>query len=156
MREVGQSMLYHIKSGCYSGKCLSCSKIGMRNSGKHCLNISRAKKGVLQPWITGEKNGNWIKDRTLIKGNQNRNNPEYKQWRIKVWKRDNWKCKIPNQDCSGRIEAHHILSWSNYPELRYEINNGITLCQAHHPRKRVDEAMYIPVFQKMVQNILAN
>jgi hypothetical protein len=35
--------------------------------------------------------------------------------------------------------------------LRYNINNGITLCQFHHPRKRVEEQRLIPFFQNMVE-----
>ena len=75
---------------------------------------------------------------------------EYNEWRMSVYKRDNFKCKMSNEDCSGKIEAHHILSFTKFPELRYEINNGITLCQAHHPRKRAEEARLAPVFQDMV------
>lgn len=60
------------------------------------------------------------------------------------------KSRIYNIDCSGQIEAHHILGWKSYPELRYETNNGITLCHAHHPRKREDEAKLSPYFQKLV------
>jgi hypothetical protein len=79
-----------------------------------------------------------------------RNNNEYKIWRQKVWKRDNFKCKIDNQDCSGRIIAHHVLGWAKYPELRYEVNNGITLCLAHHPRRRAEEKQLIPIFQELI------
>lgn len=107
-------------------------------------------KGKKQPQTTGEKNGKWIKDRTKIKHQEDRNNPEYKQWRKQVWKRDNWKCKINNRDCEGRIEAHHILSFTDYPELRYIVNNGITLCHAHHPRKRAEEKQLISVFTDLV------
>lgn len=53
-------------------------------------------------------------------------------------------------NCKGRLEAHHILSWKDYPELRYDINNGITLCHAHHPRKRDEEAELSPYFQSLV------
>ncbi len=51
---------------------------------------------------------------------------------------------------TGKVIAHHILGWSAYPELRYEINNGITLCHFHHPKKRIDEGRLIPIFQKLV------
>ena len=98
----------------------------------------------------GERHPRWIKDRSLIKHQKERNNPEYKQWRYKVFKRDRHICKINNQYCRGKIKAHHILGWSAYPELRYNINNGITLCQAHHPRKRAEEKRLIPFFQGLV------
>jgi hypothetical protein len=97
-----------------------------------------------------KKPHNWIEDRSKLAKRQERNDTAYKEWRINVYKRDNYKCRINNQDCKGRIIAHHILSWTNYPELRYEINNGITLCQAHHPRKRAEEKRLIPFFMGLV------
>ena len=100
---------------------------------------------------SGDKCYNWIKDRTkVIQSDRNLHDPEYKQWRKKVCNRDHWKCKINNSDCEGRLEAHHILGWKKYPELRYNINNGITLCHAHHPRKRSEEARLSPYFQELV------
>lgn len=93
---------------------------------------------------------NFIGDRSLLAKHQERNDMAYKEWRKQVWLRDNFVCKIANPDCKGRIEAHHILSWTSYPKLRYEVNNGITLCHFHHPRKRLDEAELSPYFQKLV------
>ena len=55
-----------------------------------------------------------------------------------------------SKSSTGRIEAHHILPWSNYPELRYEINNGISLCHFHHPRKKNDEIKLAPMFNQLV------
>lgn len=110
------------------------------------LKMSKTRKGT----FTGEDSHNWIEDRTLVKGRQNRNNPEYKQWRKEVWLRDEFTCKIANPDCKGKIEAHHILGWKDYPELRYKVNNGITLCHAHHPRKVAEEKRLIPTFQELV------
>ena len=104
-------------------------------------------------WPRGEKNYKWIKDRTQlcrINKQGERRTSAYFYWRKSVWERDNYKCKIANLDCDGRIEAHHILGWSLYPELRYEINNGITLCHAHHPTKRAEEKRLIPFFQGLV------
>jgi len=103
----------------------------------------------------GEKNWHWITDRTQLKQRSPRGwdgklSYEYLAWMKGVKNRDGWKCQIANSDCSGRLEAHHILSWRDYPELRYQINNGITLCQSHHPRKKVDEERYVKAFQELV------
>lgn len=99
----------------------------------------------------GEKIYNWIQDRTSLKDDhKDRGGQLHRDWSKNVKNRDGWKCKIANDNCSGRLEAHHILGWSDYPELRYELNNGITLCHAHHPRKRKDEAELSPYFQKLV------
>ena len=53
----------------------------------------------------------------------------------------------------GNVVAHHILGFAQYPELRYEVNNGITLCHFHHPRKRIDEEKLIPVLKGLVEVI---
>lgn len=100
----------------------------------------------------GETHHRWIKDRTKIKGHDERNNPEYKQWRKNVLKRDKFKCRIFNLDCEGNVIVHHILIWSKYPELRYNINNGIALCHAHHPRKRAEEKRLASYFIKLIAN----
>ena len=64
--------------------------------------------------------------------------------------RDGWSCRIADNNCNGKLEAHHILPWRDFVELRYQINNGITLCHFHHPRKREDVEKLSPYFQSMV------
>lgn len=54
----------------------------------------------------------------------------YRDWRTNVFKRDNYLCQICSQN--GCLEVHHIKSWVEYPELRYIMENGITLCKKHH------------------------
>jgi hypothetical protein len=103
--------------------------------------------------MSGANNGKWIEDRTKLAKRQERNDMAYKEWRMNVWKRDNFKCKMENDDCDGSIIAHHILPWRDYVELRYDINNGITLCHFHHPKKRVEEVNLSPYFQELVKNI---
>lgn len=55
----------------------------------------------------------------------------YKLWREAVFERDNWTCQECNER-GGYLEPHHIKSWAQYPELRFELNNGITLCKKCH------------------------
>ena len=98
----------------------------------------------------GEKSVRWNPDRESLKRNK-RNDPEYIQWVKKVKKRDKNSCMLKNQECSGYNIVHHILCWSKYPELRYKTNNGITLCQFHHPRKRSEEQKLIPILKQLVE-----
>jgi 5-methylcytosine-specific restriction endonuclease McrA len=52
------------------------------------------------------------------------------KWAREVKTRDNHKC----QECGTTedLEAHHIKSWADYPDLRLDVSNGITLCHACH------------------------
>lgn len=124
-------------------------KISVANKGRVPSEETRKKIAFAN---SGPRNYLWIADRTKLVGRHDRNfhDPEYKQWRLKVYRRDSFKCRIANMDCKGRIEAHHILGWKDYPELRYEANNGITLCHAHHPRARAEEKRLSPYFQSLV------
>lgn len=97
----------------------------------------------------GENSSHWIKDRTKLAKQQERNDMAYKEWRSQVKKRDG-KCRLQNENCSGYLIVHHILGWTAYPAERYNVDNGITLCQGHHPRKRVEEKQLVPVFQQLI------
>lgn len=102
--------------------------------------------------VTGAAHPKYIKDRTLLKSDRRAAyDTKYKNWMNRVKNRDERKCVINNEDCKGRLEAHHILPWSKFPELRYNINNGISLCQYHHPRKEKDVTKLAPVFKKIVK-----
>lgn len=62
-----------------------------------------------------------------------RNRDEYKKWRSSVFIRDNYTCQICNIK-NVYLEADHIKEWCNYPELRYELTNGRTLCKPCHKK----------------------
>lgn len=79
-----------------------------------------------------------------------RNDVAYRDFVKKVKERDNYSCMLKNQECSGYNIVHHIYGWAAYPELRYSINNGITLCQAHHPRGKKNEQRLIPFLKHLV------
>jgi len=60
-----------------------------------------------------------------------RHRKEYKEWRKLVYERDDYTC----QCCGSRgkkLNAHHINQFADYPELRYDVDNGITLCTKCH------------------------
>ena len=56
---------------------------------------------------------------------------EQQKWSAAIRERDNYTC----QNCGrrgGDLQAHHVLSWSKHPELRFELFNGVTLCIPCH------------------------
>lgn len=129
------------------------------------LKMSSCKKGKptkshpawnkgLRGYKAKEQHYKYKPDRTQLKTSEKKHKDgRYREWMFAVKNRDNWKCKMSNSDCDGRLESHHILNWVNYPELRYEINNGITLCHAHHPRGRAKERELVPTFRGLISAI---
>lgn len=124
------------------------NRLGTTTSLETRLKMSKAQKVRFKDKT---KHPKWIVDRSQLKKTRlQAYDVAYKQWMLNVKNRDGWRCKIANGDCSGRLEAHHILPWRSHPELRYQLNNGITLCHYHHPRKREDESRLSPYFQELV------
>lgn len=83
----------------------------------------------------GINHPNWVGNKIKDPRKRLRASKKYKDWREKVFKRDNWTC----QDCGivgGYLEAHHIKSWKCYPKLRYIIDNGKTLCLKCHNKTK--------------------
>jgi hypothetical protein len=135
--------------------------LGKKFSKTHRENISKARKGFkmseeqkikLRERMGGENHWRWMEDRSQLKIQDDRRSSAVNEWRRQVYERDGWKCRISNKECCGRLEAHHILNWEDFPELRYEVNNGVTLCHVHHPRGREKEKMLSPYLQNLLIN----
>lgn len=67
-----------------------------------------------------------------------RQSAEYKDWRTEVFKRDGYTCSIcgtANHKGKGEtvvLQADHIKPFALYPELRFDVDNGRTLCYPCH------------------------
>lgn len=80
----------------------------------------------------GIKANNWQGGKTS-KSMALRNSNKYKEWRKEILRRDSYSC-IECGQVGGELIVHHIKSFSKYPELRFDINNGITLCCLCHQK----------------------
>ena len=81
---------------------------------------------------------------------RNYDDPQYKQWRLLVYQRDNFKCQWPGCNMTKKLNAHHIQRWADNPGLRFNPLNGITLCKNHHKMITGQETDYASAFLKIV------
>ena len=58
--------------------------------------------------------------------------PEYCRWRLRVYERDNYTCQQCFRRGSITLNAHHVKPWAQYTDLRFVVENGITLCVPCH------------------------
>lgn len=80
--------------------------------------------------MRGEKGPGWKGGVSSI-NNTIRGTIEFRLWREAVFARDGWTCQKCKQ-IGGKLHAHHIKPFAKYPELRFSIDNGITLCKNCH------------------------
>lgn len=103
---------------------ISNSLKGIKRSKETRLKMSKARSGRDSAFWKGGVTPKHLRIRMSI---------EYRLWREAVFARDNYTC----QNCGIRgiyIEAHHIKAFCDYPELRFAIDNGMTLCKNCHKK----------------------
>jgi hypothetical protein len=106
------------KNGIYI-KCLYCENLIYQRKSEKRKFCSRKCKGLYQRYLSS------LDDHYLWRRNLN-----YRDWQKFIFKRDGKKCKICNSN--KNINAHHIIYAKNNKELRYNKDNGITLCEKCH------------------------
>jgi len=58
--------------------------------------------------------------------------------------------KISEKTRERMKNSYNSGRWRDYPELRYDVNNGITLCRFHHPLKWAEESRLAPYFISLI------
>ena len=80
--------------------------------------------------ISGKNHYDW-KGGITPEREKERKTSEYRLWQKSVWERDNFTCQKSGIK-GGILIAHHINNFAEFPELRFAIDNGITLNQKIH------------------------
>ncbi len=89
--------------------------------------------GKRRPEISGEKSNLWRGG--ITKGHRYiRTTQEYIRWRTSVFERDSYTCQECGDNKGGNLEADHIKPFAYFPELRFELSNGRTLCRECHKK----------------------
>jgi hypothetical protein len=106
----------------------------------HSLTKDKIKRTLIRKHISpkpelwfkgGDKHPNWKGGITQDERHFNR--LDYKFFRSKVFERDNWTCQTcGNRGGEVKLEIHHKKGWKEYPKLRFDLNNGVTLCENCH------------------------
>jgi hypothetical protein len=99
-----------------NNKCIDCAKLlSTRNAKrcKKCYGLSCRKPAQTKP-------------DDLI-----RHSADYRDWRNMVFIRDGYKCQICGFN-NNNLKAHHLDGFSIAPNKRFDVNNGVTLCNDHH------------------------
>jgi len=118
------------------GKKISNSKMGHGWPEGYKENQSKSQKKRFENEITWNKGLRSGKPRSIRQ--EDTDYRKHCEWREKVFVRDNYTC----QSCKLRgvkIEADHIKMWMHFPELRYDLSNGQTLCKKCHIKKTTIE-----------------
>lgn len=122
---AGRTRTYPLRPSPFKGKKhLEESRIKMSETHKKIGSGDR----LLHLW--GENHPNW-KGGNTDENIKIRQSTEGRLWREAVFARDNWTCQITGIR-GGKLVAHHIQNFAQFPELRFAIDNGITLSDKSH------------------------
>lgn len=93
-----------------------------------------SKIGIKNPMygVTGSEHPKWNPKRTHEQRVSERKTNAVREWRVAVFKRDNFTCQQCGDSQGGNLVAHHIDSYDWCEEKRADTDNGITLCEKCH------------------------
>lgn len=108
--------------------CLVCSKVLSTYKAKYCQ--KHAPRLFVPKSLKGEKSHNW-KGGVTPANIKIRQSKEGIMWRKYIFERDRYTCQKYGT-IGWKLVAHHINNFADNPELRFDIDNGITLSLKAH------------------------
>ncbi len=100
--------------------------------------ISKARMGThlkekrVNPGSCGDKHHGW-KGGVTTHIFKLRKTDRYKAWRDYVYRKYNWTCQLCLRKLK-KLVAHHVLSFTDYPEHRFDVDNGLCVCRSCHKK----------------------
>lgn len=116
------------KASSESRKKMSISQTGKKASIETRRKLSESRKG--------DKGNNW-KGGISSENHRIRISLDYRLWRTTIFERDKYTCLwcgIKGSETGGKLNADHIKRLADYPELRFDLSNGRTLCVSCHKK----------------------
>ncbi len=128
----------------WNGRCRRCAQVIAVNEPQRKARVSAlARAQVIKQGgipnghrFTKENKGanhNHWKGGISSENSRLRGTSAYKEWRTKVFQRDHYTCQHCGQ-IGGNLNADHIKPFAYYPDLRFELSNGQTLCVECHKK----------------------
>ena len=123
--------------GCLSSSGIKKGRVsgffGKNHTEEWKQNKSKANKGKNNPnckkcGVLSSRYDSTISDEQRY---DQRQYPKYDLWREAIYKRDKYLCQYCGQG-GGKLNAHHLESYTINPGLRTTLENGATLCVKCH------------------------
>jgi hypothetical protein len=111
-----------------TASCIEASRAARRNAPPMSESERRRRSEILK--AAAPKNPRW-KGGITPENARIRLSVDMKIWRETVFRRDDFTC----QECQtrgGDMNAHHIKPFCSHPELRFDVDNGLTVCEPCH------------------------
>lgn len=150
---------------CDCGNTSEANGNDIRNGGvRSCGCIRKDFKGPSPE--TAKKISEHHRGRVLLSRRKSKNpwSAIYRDWNVACLARDNDTCQhclvtkgeLEKKNKKRGLHVHHIKPWEDYPQLRFEVSNGITLCWICH-RKAEEKikkrnAMIVAGIEKHLQD----
>ena len=94
----------------------------------------------------GERSPMWKGGTTPLRTKESRT-LQYRLFTRRILERDNFAC----QNCGSpkKLQVHHVKSYAEYPDLRFDVSNCVTLCfPCHNETKRCPRPNRVDEFGK--------
>ena len=115
---------------------ITCSKHGLfsQTPASHLLGYGCPRCGIEKNSGVNHPDWNPLKTDEERLRNRDTYRSKIEVWRKSVFERDSYCCVKCHDSKGGNLNAHHVLPWSKHPNERFDVDNGVTLCEPCHDR----------------------